>query len=192
MIKFLIDIAIIHTLFYIIWNYGFSFIMAVVTTLAKLDIWGIRLTKGLGAIVFASLCSLVVINHSQDNDISILYSIIAGILLFLNLVGSTSQARNSLQRETDYIKKLKLEAELELDYIYWIIALVAFVLALYIPILSANPINYLFIYISEWLMSIKFVNWLITGASVFLIISLTLKGIFGLFVFTSLLQNKRT
>ena len=74
MIKFLIEIAVVHTLFYFIWNYVFTLAIAVLTALLNIDTWVMYLPKGLGAIVLASLSSLIIVALPQGNTVADLVS----------------------------------------------------------------------------------------------------------------------
>lgn len=189
MIKFLIDIAVVHTLFYFIWTYAFTLPIFGITTLLKIDTWGIRLSKGLGAIVFSTLSSIIVIGHQSGTGTLILYSFLAGILLIFNLVSGSAEARKNARQELNIWERMKMENELEHDYVYWLIAIAFFILTLFLPIIGANPINRLFIFLMDWIMDIKIINWIVIGLSIMLLINFIWKGFFGVMMLVALRRN---
>ena len=191
MIKFLIEIAVVHTLFYFIWNYVFTLPIAGLTELLKIDTWVMYLPKGLGAIVLASLSSLIVIEHSTSNGTLIFYAIIAGVLLLFNLIQGSTQARQNARQEINNVERMRMESELENDYIFWLIALGTFILTLFVPIIGANPINRLFIFIMDWVLDIRILNWIIIGFSILVLISFVWKGFFGLKMLIAMSRNDK-
>lgn len=189
MIKFLIDIAVVHTLFYFIWQFVFTLPIVVIATFLKIDIWGIRLSKGLGAIVFSSLSSIVVLNHYTGIATLIIYSLIAGILLLFNLISAYTEALKNARQELDMWVRIKMENALTYNYVYWLIAIIFFILTLFFPIIGINPINRIFVFLMDWLMNIKIINWIVMGLSFFFLISFIWKGIFGLIMLIALRKN---
>jgi hypothetical protein len=189
MIKFLIDIAVVHALFYLIWGYAFTLLIVSITTLLKVDTFGIRLSKGLGVIVFASLSALIVIRHSTGIGIQIFYAIIAGVLMLLNLISGSAQTRQKVRQEVNTFERMRMESELENDYIYWLIALVTFILTFFIPIIGANPINKLFVYIMNWVLGINVINWIVIVFAVLYLIWIIWKGFLGLIMVIVMLKG---
>ncbi|MDC1362320.1 hypothetical protein N8203_04365, partial [Crocinitomicaceae bacterium] len=91
MFDFLIDLAVILTLFSLIYDYVFALpITFVITLIGVSEIWTTRIIKGSGAIVMASLCSNVILGHSNQNFLLlIIYSLIGGVLLLLSLAAGS-------------------------------------------------------------------------------------------------------
>jgi len=186
--KFLFDIAVVHTLFYFIWTYAFTLPIVGIAALLKINTWGMRLSKGLGAIVFSTLSSITVLGHQSGTGTLILYSFLAGILLIFNLVSGSAEARKNVRQDFSW-ESMQVEKELEHDYVYWLIAIAFFILTLFIPIIGANPINRLFIFLMDWIMDIKIVNWIVIGLSIMLLIGFIWKGFFGVMMFLALRRN---
>jgi len=189
MIKFLIEIAVVHALFYYIWNFVFTLPIAGLTTLLKIDDWVMNLPKGLGAIVIASISSLIVIEHSTSIGTLIFYAIIAGVLLLFNLIQGSTQARQNARQEINNVERMRMEGELKNDYIFWLIALGTFILTLFVPIIGTNPINRLFIFIMDWVLDIRILNSIIIGFSILVLISSVWKGFFGLKMLIAMSRN---
>jgi hypothetical protein len=190
MMKFLIDIAVIHTLFYVLWNFAVGLPIGGISALLGLETWTTRLFKSVGSFVLGSLSSIIVLIHYEGASSFILYSIIGGWFLLVILIAGTTDAKKKASEWRNSLEQMEMEWELEYDFIYWIIAIIFFILALFIPDIAANPINELFFYIKDWIMEIKILNWIVIGISFLLAISFLWHGIIGLWLIISAIRNK--
>lgn len=189
MIKFLIEIAVLHTLFYVIWSYVFSLPIILLSTFLNDSPWGGRFAKGIGAVVFSSLSAIIVLDHQKGIGTLIFYSFLAGLFMLFNLVSSHGEARKKAITEFDFLERAKIELELSYDYIYSVIAVVFFILTLFLPIIGANPVNNLFMLIMNWVLDFKIINWIVIVISSLLFIFFIGKGIGLIFTYLRIRKN---
>lgn len=191
--KFFIDIAVLHVLFYFIWNYIFTFPLAILFTVLKMDRVGYYILKSLGAYLFASLSSLIVLGHGVDSSIMtiIFFAFVALILMELNLISATGEAMKSVQQEFDFFQRMKMKNRLSNDWIFWLVAAGVFILVLLVPIIGINPLTEGVFYIMDWLLGVKILGTIIKILAVILLFAFAWKGILGAILIYSMWRTDK-
>lgn len=191
--KFFIDIAVLHVLFYFIWNYIFTFPLALLFTIIKMDRVGHYILKSLGAYLFASLSALVVLGHGIDSSILtiIFFAFVALVLMELNLISATGEAMKSVQQEFDFLQRMKMEDRLSSDWIFWLVAAGVFVLVLLVPIIGINPLTEGVFYIMDWLLGVKILGTIIKILAIILLFAFAWRGIIGAILVYSMWRSDK-
>lgn len=180
MIDFILDLAVFHLLYYYIWKYVFLYPIIGIQSIFNINDWFTLIIKAIGTIVFSSLFAMIVLKYYSGVSTLIIYSLLAIIIMLFILVGGTVQAQENANLIEDSKERFKMLMELELDVFYYILALIIFVLTLFIPAIGMNPINKVFILIINWLMDMKYVGYFITGLALLILISYLNIGLKGL------------
>ena len=174
MLYLLIDIAVLQLLFFIV-HAVFTFIISFLALLLKIPQVGQRFSKGVGVIVLGSLSAGIVIRYTQEITNLILYGIVAGLLMLFNLQAGFYNAKKEAAKIQD-LERITILKELQYDYVYLIIAILAFITTFFIPVLGKNPINEFLIFLMDWIMDVSIVNWVVSGFAGLMLLSFVYHG----------------
>jgi hypothetical protein len=188
MLDFLLDLAVFQIMMWILWDIVGNWTIALIFTLIKVRKWAPRLQKGIGAMIYGSFYTSIIIKHLDNGSSIVLLTAIGTVLLILNFLAAHGQTRQAIAQSggaaslinsgggMDW-EQLEMEEEIDYDWIYWLISLVVFTITFFVPEIGENPINTLIVTVTEWTENITILNYVLNGFAGLFMLAILWKGI---------------
>jgi hypothetical protein len=161
--QFLIFLGIINIVFGFVWKWVFALPSAILFTAIKFD-RGMLFVKAFGAYLLISLTSLATLLALQDTDSGwqlLFFPIVGAFVLFMGFASNAYEQRKQARMSYDYHLMAQIERDSWFDLVLMFGSLVLFVLILFIPTISANPLNEWLFDVILWVYELPVVGWLI-------------------------------
>ena len=177
--QFLIFLGIINIVFGFIWKWVFVLPSAILFTAIKFD-RGMLLVKAFGAYLLISLTALATLLALQDVEGGwqlLFFPIVGAFVLFMGFASNAYEQRKQARMNYDYHMMAQIERDSWFDIVLMFGSLVLFVLILFIPIISANPLNKWLFNVIWWAYELPVIGWLIGIGGVLFMISIIWYGL---------------
>lgn len=165
--KFIFYLGIIHLIFGFVWKWVVALPTSILFTLVKFD-KGVWLIKSVGAYFLVSLTAILALTATQEKGVvlSIVYYLIGGFVLFIGFTSNTHEAQKVAAQNYDY----EMMDSLKYDTFITIGSLILFIIVAFLPSISINYLTINFFVLTDWVMDIKIIGWLIgIGGVLFLL-----------------------
>jgi hypothetical protein len=146
-----------------VWKWVFALPSAILFTAIKFD-RGMLFVKAFGAYLLISLTSLATLLALQDTDSGwqlLFFPIVGAFVLFMGFASNAYEQRKQARMSYDYHLMAQIERDSWFDLVLMFGSLVLFVLILFIPTISANPLNEWLFDVILWVYELPVVGWLI-------------------------------
>lgn len=178
MLNLIIEIAVIHTLFYYIYQYLINLPLGLISYVVHLQSefiakWIGRITMAIGSFIIGTLTGFTVINLKEKGVLVIFYIIIGAIFITANYLLNTAQKKKDIENKFNFTERWEAEEELRYEIIYLFIAVSSLICSIIFPTIIENYLTTLFITIINLIMSsiIKYVIYVLAVFYVILVIS---------------------
>lgn len=161
--QFLVFLGIINIVFGFVWKWVFVLPSAIFFTAIKFD-RGMLLVKAFGAYLLISLTALSTLLALQDTESGwqlLFFPIVGAFVLFMGFASNSYEQRKQARMEHDYRLMAQIERDSWFDVVLMFGSLVLFVLILFIPVISANPLNEWLFDVVWWAYELPVIGWLI-------------------------------
>ncbi len=170
--QFLAILGIINIVFGFVYNYVFALPMAFLFTAIKFD-RGMLLVKAFGAYLIISLtalATLLAVQNTNSNWQLLFFPIVGAFVLFIVFANTAYEQRKQARMNYNYQLMASIERDSWFDIILMFGSLVLFVLILFIPTISANPLNAWLFGVIWWVYELPVIGWLIAiGGGLFIL-----------------------
>lgn len=172
--KFIFYLGIIHLIFGFVWKWVVALPTSILFVFIKLDM-GVWLVKSVGAYFLVSLTAILALTATQEKGIilSIIYYLIGGFVLYIGFISNTYEAQKVAAQNYDY----EMMASLKYDTYITIGSLILFIIVAFIPSISINNLTFKFFTLTDWVLDIKIVGWLVGIGGVLFLLSMLWYGL---------------
>jgi hypothetical protein len=177
--QFLIFLGIINIVFGFVWKWVFVLPSAILFTAIKLD-RGMLLVKAFGAYLLISLTALGTLLALQDTQSGwqlLFFPIVGAFVLFMGFASGAYEQRKQARTDYDYHLMNKIERDSWFDVVLMIGSLALFVLILFIPTISVNPLNEWLFDVVWWAYELPVIGWLIGIGGVLFMLGIIWHGL---------------
>lgn len=172
-------LGIINIVFGFVWKWVFVLPSAILFIAIKFD-RGMLLVKAFGAYLLVSLTSLATLLALQDTESGwqlLFFPIVGAFVLFMGFASNAYEKRERVRMNYDYQSMVQIERDSGFDVILMFGSLVLFVLILFIPTISANPLNEWLFDVIWWTYELPIIGWLIGIGGVLFMLGIIWHGL---------------
>jgi hypothetical protein len=177
--QFLVFLGIINIVFGFVWKWVFVLPSAILFTAIKFD-RGMLLVKAFGAYLLISLTALATLLALQDTESGwqlLFFPIVGAFVLFMGFASNAYEQRKQARMSYDYQLMAQIERDSWFDIVLMLGSLVLFVLILFIPVISANPLNEWLFDVVWWAYELPVIGWLIGIGGVLFMLGIIWHGL---------------
>lgn len=177
--QFLIFLGIINIVFGFVWKWVFVLPSAILFTAIKFD-RGMLLVKAFGAYLLISLTALATLLALQDTESGwqlLFFPIVGAFVLFMGFASGAYEQRKQARMNYDYHLMSQIERDFWFDVVLMFGSLVLFVLIIFVPAISANPLNEWLFGVVWWAYELPVIGWLIGIGGVLFMLSIIWHGL---------------
>lgn len=190
--QFLIFLGIINIVFGFVWKWVFVLPSAILFTLIKLD-RAMLLIKAFGAYLLVSLTALATLLALQNAESGwqlLFFPIVGAFVLLMGFASNAYEQRKQARMDYDYHLMSQIERDSWFDLVLMFGSLILFVLILFIPTISVNPLNEWLFKVIMWAYELPVIGWLIGIGGVFFMISIVWYGLLMMLMLGGLVYSK--
>jgi len=177
--QFLVFLGIINIVFGFVWKWVFVLPSAILFTAIKFD-RGMLLVKAFGAYLLISLTALATLLALQDTESGwqlLFFPIVGAFVLFMGFASNAYEQRKQARMSYDYQLMAQIERDSWFDIVLMLGSLVLFVLILFIPVISSNPLNEWLFNVVWWAYELPVIGWLIGIGGVLFMLGIIWHGL---------------
>lgn len=177
--QFLVFLGIINIVFGFIWKWVFVLPSAILFTAIKFN-RGMLIVKAFGAYLLISLTALATLLALQDTESGwqlLFFPIVGAFVLLMGFASNAYEQRKQARMNYDYHSIAQIERDSWFDVVLMFGSLVLFVLTLFIPAISANPLNEWLFDVIWWAYELPVIGWIIGIGGVLFMLSIIWHGL---------------
>ncbi|MBU0528475.1 hypothetical protein KKF86_01790 [bacterium] len=167
LLRFIYYLGIIHLIFGFVWKWVAVLPTSLFFALIRFD-KGVWIIKSVGAYFLVSVTAILALTATQEKELllSIIYYLIGGFALFIGFTSNTYEAQKQAAQTYDY----EMMDSLKYDTYITIGSLILFIIIGFIPSISVNYLTISFFELTDWVLDIKIIGWLVgIGGVLFLL-----------------------
>lgn len=190
---FLFYLGIINIIFGFFWKWVIVLPMALILTIAKLEIYGMRAVKVFGTYLLVSLVALLTLTAlgKEPSGLALLfYPLIGAFVLVMGFASNQYEARKEAHQTNNYYLMQRLEQDTSFEMFATVGAIVFYIFALFVPAVSANALIVFLFGVIDWAYNLPIIGFLLGIGGVFFLLSTIFYGVFAIGGLAALAINK--
>lgn len=177
--QFLIFLGIINIVFGFVWKWTAALLGAVIFSLVKFE-KGALIIKTFGAYLLVSLTALTTLSAVQNSDSGwalLFYPLIGIFVIYMGFASNAYEQQKQARQNMDYQLMKQLSQNSTFEMILTLGSVFLYILALFMPAISFNPLNKWLFDIIMWAFDLPIIGWIIGIGGIFFMVNIIWYGL---------------